>query len=98
MDWENSVIELPNDPTDWLSFLQETLADQETLAANTQRNYRACLLQHDWCYRFQTLFNVVGLPIPESLQAYVNALQSKASQLPINQSFYSASASPITAR
>ncbi len=97
MDWENSVIELPNDPADWLLFLQETLADQETLAANAQRNYRACLLQHDWCYRFQTLFNVVGLPTPESLQEYINALQSKANQLPMNQSFQGADVSPITA-
>jgi len=96
MDWENSVIELPNDQADWLLFLQETLADQETLSANAQRNYRACLLQHDWCYRFQTLFNVVGLPTPESLQVCINALQLKANQLPINQVFQVAGISPIT--
>lgn len=98
MDWENSVIELPDDPADWLLFLQETLTDQETLATNSQRNYRACLLQHDWGYRFQTMFNVAGLPTPESLQAYIRALQLKANELPINQSFYSASVSPVIAQ
>jgi len=67
-----------------------------TLSANAQRNYRACLLQHDWCYRFQTLFNVVGLPTPESLQVCINALQLKANQLPINQVFQVAGISPIT--
>ena len=96
MDWENSVIELPTDPTNWLPAVQETLADQAALGANAQRNYRMCLLQHDWCYRFQTLFNVAGLPIPESLQEYIHALQLKANQLPTTQSFQGACVSPVT--
>ena len=97
MNWENSVIELPEDLTDWLPCLQETLADQEALAANAQRNHRMCLLQHDWCYRFQTLFNRAGLPIPDALQEYINALQSKANQLSPSQPSYRACATPIAA-
>jgi hypothetical protein len=81
MDWENSAIDLPDDPAHWLPFLQDLLADSEALAINAQRNYRECLLRHDWRYRIQTLLEVSGMPTPELLTADINALQEKAKQV-----------------
>lgn len=78
MDWPNSTIDLPDHPSDWIPFLESVLADQETLATNSKRNYRECLLRHDWRYRIQTMLETVGLPTPEILKADIQALQERA--------------------
>jgi hypothetical protein len=48
------------------------------LLANTQRNYRECLLRHDWRYRLKVMFETAGLPIPEKLELEIGQLQQKA--------------------
>jgi hypothetical protein len=78
MDWPDSAIDLPDQPADWLPYLESILADQDRLAANSQRNYRECLLRHDWRYRIQSLFDTVGLPSSEILKADIRTLQERA--------------------
>lgn len=78
MDWENSAIDIPDSPSEWIPFFEDLLNDGESLALNTQRNYRECLLRHDWRYRLQDIFNQMGLPTPDKLSYDITQLQKKA--------------------
>lgn len=80
MDWENSTIEIPENPSEWIPFFEELLGDQETLLANSQRNYRECLLRHDLRYRIKDIFDIVGLPIPSRLNDEIKYLKQKGIQ------------------
>ncbi|XHX78873.1 MAG: hypothetical protein RBJ76_02765 [Stenomitos frigidus ULC029] len=80
MDWEDSTIELPDQPSEWLPFLEGLLDDDQFLTANSQRNSLECLLRHDWRYRLKDMFNILALPIPEGLKAELLALQQKIEQ------------------
>jgi Glycosyl transferases group 1 len=74
MDWENSTLELPADSSDWLPFLEALLADQEALTEISRRNYQEALQRHDWRYRLQDMWQILGLPIPAKLQADIQEL------------------------
>jgi hypothetical protein len=77
MDWENSAIEIPNDSAEWIPFFEELLNDNATLIANSQRNYRECLLRHDWRYRLKDMFKILELPITEKLNYGIAQLREK---------------------
>lgn len=77
MSWENSTIELPDSPADWIPFFEALLEDEETLILNSQRNYRECVLRHDWRYRIRDMFMAVDLPIPEALKCSIADLQEQ---------------------
>lgn len=85
MDWENSTIELPDTPSDWIPFLNAILDDEATLAANSRRNYREALLRHDWCYRFRDIFATVGLSMPETLSERIALLRGRANEVGVPQ-------------
>jgi hypothetical protein len=78
LDWPNSTIELPDNPSEWLPFFDELLSNNEMLLANSERNYRECLLRHDWRYRIRDMFQTVGLPIPAKLNDEIVQLKQKA--------------------
>ncbi|XPM60490.2 MAG: glycosyltransferase [Leptolyngbya sp. IPPAS B-1204] len=78
MDWENSTIEIPDSPTDWIPFFESLLADETTLALNARRNQQECMLRHDWLYRIKTMLTTVGLPVPEALHDAITQLQAEA--------------------
>jgi hypothetical protein len=80
MDWEHSTIELPDEASEWLPFLEDLLDDDQFLSANSQRNSLECLLRHDWRYRLKDMFNVLALPLPENLKVELSALQQKIEQ------------------
>ncbi len=78
INWKNSTIEIPDNSSDLLPFFEELLGNQEMLLANSERNYRECLLRHDWRYRLRDIFQTVDLPIPEKLDKEIVQLQQKA--------------------
>lgn len=78
MQWENSAIELPDDPSQWIPLVEDVLADEAVLQRNAERNYRQALLQHDWRYRIQEMLDIVGLETPESLEEQIKQLRRKA--------------------
>lgn len=80
MDWENSTIELSDSPSDWIPCFEALLNDPETLTANSLRNYRECLLRHDWRYRLQDMFNRVDLPTPSPLNEQIAQLRERAAE------------------
>lgn len=78
MDWENSTIPIPDDPSDWIEFFNSVLADELTLAMNARRNYQQCLLRHDWRYRIKDMLLTLNLPIPEELNSAIAQIQERA--------------------
>lgn len=78
MDWENSTYEIPDHPSEWVPFIEALLDDQATLLENSRRNYRECLLRHDWRYRLRDMFKTVGLSVPERLETEIAYLAEKA--------------------
>lgn len=86
MQWENSAIDIPDAPSEWLPFFDELLKDEATLQRNAERNHRQALLQHDWRYRIQDMFSTVGLKTPETLDEQIKQLRRKAyAMLPSNR-------------
>jgi hypothetical protein len=77
LNWQNSTIEVPDDSADWLPFFEELLSDNNTLIANSQRNYRECLNRHDWRYRIKDMFKILELPIKENLKNEIAYLKGK---------------------
>ncbi|MFQ4142282.1 glycosyltransferase [Chlorogloeopsis sp. ULAP02] len=78
INWQNSTIEVPDNPADWLAFFEELLSDNDGLIANSQRNYRECLNRHDWRYRIKDMFKVLELPIKENLKNEIAFLRQKS--------------------
>jgi Glycosyl transferases group 1 len=74
MNWENSVLDLPESPTDWIPFVQSLLADETGLADISRRNYDESLLRHDWRYRLQDMWKILGLSLPAPIQADIDSL------------------------
>lgn len=79
MDWDNSAINLPANSSQCLPFLEELLNDKTFLLRNAERNYRECVLRHDWRYRIKAMFETVGLPIPDRLNHQILDLKKKFS-------------------
>jgi hypothetical protein len=78
INWQNSTIDIPDSPSEWIPFFEELLGDNEMLLANSRRNYRECLLRHDWRYRLRQMFQTVDLPIPAKLDEEIAQLKQKA--------------------
>lgn len=78
INWEHSTIELPDTPTEWIPFFEDLLDDAASIATNAQRNYRECLLRHDWRYRLRDIFKTVDLPLPAKLDMEIKQLEEKA--------------------
>lgn len=81
LDWEDSTIELPDHPADWIPFFEDLLDNPERLLQISRRNSREALLQHDWRYRICEMFTALSLPIPELIQLETQQLQLKAKRL-----------------
>ncbi len=82
INWQNSTIDIPDSPSEWIPFFEELLGDNEMLLANSQRNYHECLLRHDWRYRLRQMFQTVDLPIPAKLDEEIAQLKQKAGMHP----------------
>ncbi|NJP11984.1 MAG: glycosyltransferase family 1 protein [Leptolyngbyaceae cyanobacterium RU_5_1] len=77
MDWQDSTIDMPEQPADWIPFLEALLDDETRLAEISLRNYRECRLRHDWRYRLQGMFEQLSLPIPRSLAEEITQFRSQ---------------------
>jgi hypothetical protein len=76
IDWQDSTIEIPDDPQDWIPFFEAWLNDEDRLARISVRNQIECRLRHDWRYRLRSIFQQFSLPIPELLTAEIAQLQT----------------------
>lgn len=78
IDWPDSTIDIPDNPSDWIPFFEELLDNPERLQASSQRNYRESVLRHDWRYRIRDMFQTMNLPLPAKLEEEIAQLKPKA--------------------
>jgi hypothetical protein len=79
-DWPDAVIHLPFDSPDIGRILADLNADTERLRAARRNNVREAALRHDWLHRIQVVFDTLGLPHTEKMQARAQLLDHIAAQ------------------
>jgi len=79
-DWPDAVIHLPFDSPDIGRILADLDADPERLRAVRRNNVREAALRHDWLYRIQTVFDVLGLTATGEMKARAQRLGQIAAQ------------------
>ena len=67
LDWPESTIELPDDPTEGVNVIKAVLEDTTFLAAQGEKNYFECLLRNDWRLRIRQFYRLCSLPEPPKL-------------------------------
>jgi len=75
MNWENSTIELPDDPQQSVELIEELLKDEKLLHSIHRRNYLESLARHDWRYRIQSMFETMNIPLPHQLRQDLSKLK-----------------------
>ena len=67
--WPDAVIPVKHDGSDIRDVLSGLNADAQRLSAISRRNSAQSLLRHDWVYRWEQMFDVVGIePSPGMLR------------------------------
>jgi hypothetical protein len=59
--WPEAIIQIQPDGSDTMAVLNELGSDRERLAAISRRNTREALRRHDWSYRWNEMFRIVGI-------------------------------------
>jgi hypothetical protein len=59
--WPEAVIQIQPDGSDIMSVLSDIGSDPQRMAAISRRNVKETLLHHDWVYRWNEMFRVVGI-------------------------------------
>lgn len=79
-DWPDAVIHLPFDSPDIDRILADLDANAERLRAARRNNVRGAALRHDWLNRIQVVFDTLGLPYTEKMQARARLLEQTAAR------------------
>ena len=87
-DWPDAVIQVPFDSPDIGRIITDLNGDPERLRAVRGNNVREAALRHDWLHRIQMVFDILGIPPTEKMQARAKRLERIASQA-ITESGYS---------
>lgn len=101
LDWPDSTIELPDDPTESVQFLKDLLNDTPRLHALHRRNYLENLTRHDWRIRLRQMFDTLQLPTPKRLLDELELIQQRrieAELLPWLNSQHDVSLDPVVSR
>jgi hypothetical protein len=67
LNWEDSTIELPEDPQESVEIVEQLLQDQNRLNSIHRRNYLENLAKHDWRHRIQLMLETLNLSLPPRL-------------------------------
>src|SRR5579871_919975 len=59
--WEDAVIPVKNDGSDVVSILSCLRKNPDRMERMSRRNAAEALLRHDWVYRWQKMFQIVGI-------------------------------------
>ena len=59
--WSEAVIQIQPDGSDIMAVLGDIGSDPQRMAAISRRNVKETLLHHDWVYRWNAIFRVVGI-------------------------------------
>lgn len=78
-DWPDAVIAMPFDSPQIGDVLANLQGEPERLKTIRQNSVRGASLKHDWLYRIQTVFDILGLEATESMRARATELSAIAS-------------------
>lgn len=73
-DWPDATIEAPDDPAEFVPFVEDLLAQPERLDEARRVTRRQFLARHDVRYRIRDIFTTLGLPLPVALEAGLDEL------------------------
>jgi hypothetical protein len=79
-DWPDAVIHLPFDSPDIADILAHLNRDPARLQTVRARNVREAARRHDWLHRIRIVFDVLGLPPADGMDARAERLDRIASQ------------------
>ncbi|MFX5801328.1 hypothetical protein ABTE09_19655, partial [Acinetobacter baumannii] len=74
-DWPDAVIHLPFDSPDIADILADLNRDPARLQTVRARNVREAAGRHDWLYRIRTVFDALGLPPVDGMNARAERLE-----------------------
>lgn len=77
-DWDDSLIELPDDPQEGAEFMKQFLADENRLERIREQNYYHSLKKHDWRYRIEELLRFLQLQSTLELKRDLDLLRNKS--------------------
>jgi Glycosyl transferases group 1 len=80
-DWPDAVIHVPFDSPDISRILAKLNGDPARLRAVRRNNIQEAALRHDWVYRIQAVFAILGLEPTLKMQARVKRLEEIASNI-----------------
>ena len=78
-DWPDAVIHVPFDSPDIGRILADLNGDPERLRAVRRNNVREAAQRHDCLHRIHVVFDILGLPPTEKMQARAKQLEQIAS-------------------
>lgn len=84
-DWEDIVIEMPQDTADVRAFLADLMSQEDRLASARVRNAVQSLRRHDWAHRWADVLRTLGMAPQPMLQERLDrlsAIAASASHLP----------------
>lgn len=81
LNWEDSVIDLPERESEWMEFIYSFLSDETRLMKISRRNYRESLSRHDWIYRIRDLLNTIEVNLPEEIDNRSCVLRDMSEEL-----------------
>jgi hypothetical protein len=79
-DWPDAVIHLPFDSPDIADILTDLNRDPARLQTVRAKNVVEAARRHDWLHRIRIVFDVLGLPPADGMQARAERLERIASQ------------------
>jgi hypothetical protein len=77
-DWEDIVIEMPQDTADVRSFLADLMSQQDRLTRASVRNAVHSLRRHDWAHRWADVLRTLGMAPRPALQERLDKLSAIA--------------------
>ena len=63
LHWEDATIECPENPGEFVEFIESLLEDADRLNRVRLNNCFHMALSHDWCYRIEDMFKFLGLEL-----------------------------------
>jgi len=79
-DWPDAIIHLPFDSPDIAGILADLDANVARTTLVRRNNVRNAALRHDWLYRIRAVFDTLGLPHTEKMQARARTLEQIATR------------------
>lgn len=77
-DWDDAVIDLPEDVADLRGFLNDLNAQTERMERARVNNAAQCLKRHDWAHRWAQILDTLGLERTAQLESRLDRMASIA--------------------